>query len=194
MTPSTRMRTAICFACGSKWRSEAPSSMARAISELTSAIAGAVVGRRRGCRDAGSSPSKPLAPTAVVRTMCAVDRREQVRSRGDGDAQTLRPSARRRWSEATTFVGSRHGDEHEILVRKRIGQRLVAARELLRQQRRRRGVDRHRREVEILETVLLRKQPRDARGGHPALGERRSRRAGARSAPSPRAPARAAPP
>ena len=43
MTPSMRARTTTCFACGSKWRSDACSSIAREMRELTRLIAGALV-------------------------------------------------------------------------------------------------------------------------------------------------------
>jgi hypothetical protein len=47
MTPSTRARTSRRFACGAKWMSEAPSSIARLSSWLTRLIAGALAAASR---------------------------------------------------------------------------------------------------------------------------------------------------
>ena len=67
MTPSMRTRTTICFACGSKWRSDACSSIAREMSELTRLIAGALVAappRMSSSADGSSSSSSSAASTS----------------------------------------------------------------------------------------------------------------------------------
>jgi len=68
MTPSMRARTTSCFGCGSKWRSDAPSSIARAIRELTSLIAGALVAapsRMSSTAASSSSRSSSMTPTST---------------------------------------------------------------------------------------------------------------------------------
>ena len=194
MTPSIRARTTELVACGSKWRSEAPSSIAREMSELTSSMAGALVAAPAVGIELRSAPT--WLPRAVPTRRPSSGRRGRSPSieRGAADDGEANVEPEREpevvGGDDVRRVGD--GDEHESSGEEPHRQRLVAARVLLRQQGCGRQVDLHRAEVEVLEPVLLGEQRGRRRGRRPSRARRRSRRAAARSRPSRRAPPRAA--
>ena len=100
-TPSTRSRTTSESSCGSKWTSEAPSSAAWKMTELTSRTSGASETPSSASRSSRSSSSSnsPASSSSAARAPNASELRTSLRTR------PRCPRARRRAS--STVSGSR---------------------------------------------------------------------------------------
>ncbi len=107
-TPSTRQRTTMCLACGSKWMSEARSSIARTITELTKRTIGAWSTPSSRSETPVPTSSPPSSPRSSTTSSTREDWRRAA-AISSGIARTGRTSWRviiRRSSSASTLCGS----------------------------------------------------------------------------------------
>ena len=118
-TPSTRKRTRISRPSGSKWMSDAPSSTAWAMIELTSLMTGASSADSRisVTSASSSSPSRTASATASSSRLMRVIR--PLMSSGDATtARTSRPVAQLQVVEREHVRRVRHRDEQPAACRR----------------------------------------------------------------------------
>ena len=154
--------------CGSKWMSEASSSIARDSTEWTSLIAGALVAATS--RTSVSSSSSSVTPSSAP---CRTRRGRACRACARGRSGRRRRT-RRSADREPQVVGGEHvgrvgdGDEHLVLAEDRTGTARSAG-EALGQEARGRVLDLGRHEVDELAVMLLGKRLGEVGARYPAV-------------------------
>ena len=155
-TPSTRKRTRISRPSGSKWMSEAPSSTAWAMIELTSLMTGASSADSRisVTSASSSSPSWTASATASSSRLMRRDQPVDVVGRGDHRAH-LAARAQLQVVEREHVRRIRHRDEQPARVVVADRRRAQPARHLRRDHVERPDVRLEEREVDVVEAEAL---------------------------------------
>ncbi len=160
VTPSIRARTTISSSCGSKWMSEAPSSIACAIVVWTSFTAGALAPglgdllALGGALELGVLDGLLLLLDLDLRPVEGLDRALEVGRLGDGEAHVV-AERQAQVVGAADVRGVGDGDEQEVVGEEAHRDGLVAERELLLQKGRRVAVGLRLGEVDVLEPELV---------------------------------------